>query len=253
MLQRKTALLFAGVGVAALAGVAFSNTGQTVPAVSKQRTENRPRPDRASTPLFPEKIVRVKSVSSCRALPPDFPNLFGVPESGVVTPIVAPFPVQKPALATRQRPASAPDPLSNFVCVGIVAVGNTRMALIENKTTHTGEYLRVGDLLAGGRIFRISERDITLQFAEKKRTLPLNSNYSLTPLSQSAPYLQPSAASKPGEQQTRPGATKPATQPAVEEIPNVPSFSPGASPFDLPPLPLPLDQATPETQPENAP
>lgn len=150
-------------------------------------------------------------------------DLFGAPENMKVdakptTPkAIVPTKPLKPIETT---PAVAPvSPFADYVYSGNVEVNGEKMALVENRSTRAGQYLKQGDTFIGGTISQISDRSLVIQVAGKDETLYKTDNFRLTPLSNSAAFLQNNP------QQNVPG------QPGA--LPGVPGAAPaaGAMPF----------------------
>lgn len=154
-------------------------------------------------------------------------DLFSAP---LPPPPPTPAAAVKPPVAPTLPPAPAPvDPLAEWAYSGTVQVGGRTMALVENTKTREGQYLGIGDTLAGlgATVKGIDERSVSLSVAGSDRTMFKTDDYKLTPLDKSAPYL--TAGPQPGQPgaPSQPGQPNSAAGPAATGVPG----APGGAPF----------------------
>jgi hypothetical protein len=121
------------------------------------------------------------------------------------------------ALSTPSQPATAPDPLAEYVLSGLITVDGRIYALLEHRTTRVGEYYAVGDDFQGFKIAEIGSDSITLAVGGKPRRVAMNENFTLTPFDRDAPKL----AGGPGKAVG--GVPQPGGQEQTEETPTVES------------------------------
>ncbi len=92
--------------------------------------------------------------------------------------------------ATQLPPVnSAPvvvDPLGDYSYTGTVTFDGQTLALVENKKTNDGQYLKCGDTFLGGSVKSITDSSITLTIAGKPRTMDKTDNFKLVPLDKDA-------------------------------------------------------------------
>lgn len=104
-----------------------------------------------------------------------------------VKPAAPAQPVVQPAPPVETPPP--PDPLADYVYMGVSSLNGERFALLEHRKTHEGIYLKMGDAFNGYTAGRIDAKELTLDSPAGARTLALNDNYDLIPLDRDAEYL----------------------------------------------------------------
>jgi hypothetical protein len=78
------------------------------------------------------------------------------------------------------------DPLGDYSYTGTVTFDGQTLALVENKKTNDGQYLKCGDTFLGGSVKSITDSSITLTIAGKPRTMDKTDNFKLVPLDKDA-------------------------------------------------------------------
>lgn len=184
--------LVAAAGVAA--AVALADRGRPP---SPAQAESRAPGGRAAEAPLPASARRPLPfyTASIRA------DLFASGEP-VAAAAAAPLPAPPPAVPAPPPPAPEPDPLADYAYTGTVEADGQVMALVENKKTRDGQYLKAGDSFQGRTVSAITERTLTLGGPGTERVLAKTDNYALTSLDKSAPYLtaqpQPGQPGQPG-------------------------------------------------------
>lgn len=121
-----------------------------------------------------------------------------------VLPLVGPpVPAKEPDTASPPAPVKlpeAPDPLKDWVYSGTVAIGGDVYAVLENKSSKQGRYLKAGDVLEGATIESVAQTELALTLNGMPRTLAKSSAFNATPLNASAGGGQPNpGGSAPGQ------------------------------------------------------
>lgn len=127
-----------------------------------------------------------------------------------------PKPEPKPVLVPIDKPVvAAPvvvDPFVDFVFSGSASMNGEPVALIENKKTRAGTYVKIGEEFKpdpsaslGAKVTQINDRSITLDIAGKPRILAKNEDFKLVPLDKPAAFLTAQPATPNGV----PGAPQP--------------------------------------------
>ena len=163
------------------------------------------------SPRLPKKTPPAVAPSSA---PPVIPPVTPVPPADVKKP-EAP-----PAGAPPVVPAP-PDPLSGWVYSGTVAIGSDVYAVVENKTSKQGRYMKVGDNLEGFTIDQVAQGELVLTLNGQPRNLAKSTAFNVTPLSGGGGGAP---AGGPGG----PGA------PGVPGAPGGPAGMPGGRPGPVP-------------------
>ena len=143
-----------------------------------------------------------------RVVPP--PPLVGPPVPPVLPPVDKAGDAKKPETAP---PASAPpkapeppDPLKDWVYSGTVAIGNDVYAVVENKASKQGRYLKAGDELQGAKVEGIAQSELSLTLNGAPRSLAKSTAFSATPLNAGSGGASPNpGGGAPGQ----PGAVPP--------------------------------------------
>lgn len=131
-------------------------------------------------------------------------DLFGAPAEAPPAPKVAiklPEPVK-----TAPPPVVEINPFEDQAYSGTVGMGGEVLALVENKKTREGQYLRLGEGFLGGKVMSITDRSVEINVAGKSYTLAKSDDYKLTPLDKNAEFLN---APPPGAATPQPGAPQP--------------------------------------------
>ncbi len=160
-------------------------------------------------------------------------DLFGAPAAPAAAAQDRARPQAPPPL-----PAAPLDPLAGYALAGIASIGGRQCALVEDRNTHEGQYLRVGDRLGGYLVRGFDTQGLRLECGGDTRTLPMNADYSLVPLSRNAgdtsPLPHPGGAPGTGGTQAGLGMAAPWAGPPAG-APPMPSFD---APATQPPGPL---------------
>jgi len=180
--------------------IAAQNREKSAPARIAQASQHsqaasvgKPDASAASYPILP---ARLSSVS---------PDLFSPPAPP--TPQREPAPPPPVARTQRALPRFLPpDPLTDFVYSGSVTLGGKRYALVENSKTKEGKYVKAGDTLLGEKVRQVGPEQLVLRQGSKTRTLAKSETINLTPLNQSAAYLNPGPSAQPATAQSNPNA-----------------------------------------------
>jgi hypothetical protein len=91
-------------------------------------------------------------------------------------------PVTPAPPVTPSFPPGPPDPLKDTIYSGTVMIGNAVYAVLEDKTTHRGQYVKEGDTFQGGSLLRITQGTLLLKFGEETRSLHKSTAFNATPL-----------------------------------------------------------------------
>jgi hypothetical protein len=184
--------------------------------------------------------------------------------------VAAPEPPPAPAVAP-PRAAEPPPPapaVRTEAYTGTVTVRGETLALIEDRQTGVGRYVRVGDPLSGGSVSAIGRDSVTIRTDAGDVRLRKNQEYSLVPLNRSADFLtaRPAAPAPgtPAAANATPAAGAPTTAPAQErgrrrwrgnpvDGTAAPSVNAPAGPVLVPVVPPSPPVAVPETAPPPVP
>ena len=90
---------------------------------------------------------------------------------------------------------SAPDPLADYAYAGTVTVDGETSALIEQRTSREGWYVRGGDAWKNYRILAVNEREVTVEVNGETRTLTKTDAVDVVPLAANADQGSSSAES----------------------------------------------------------
>ncbi len=130
-------------------------------------------------------------------------NLFSAPLPPAPKPVkavVVPPPkidIPKPVLV----PVAAINPFAGWNYTGTVQLNGITMALLENKGTHEGQYLKVGESLLGSQVTSITDSEVTLGSASNTVKFARSTDYTVTPLDKNAGQ----AGGQPGQPNGQPG------------------------------------------------
>lgn len=227
--------------VLALAALAF-RASYIVVASSAGEAEDTPLPRDTNT-----RRIQIQTATDARRTLQEYqnsvrPDLFH--ETQYTTAASRPL----PALPAQQVPVAEVNPLDDFVYSGLVTLNGRKMALIENRNSHSGRFLSAGDRFLDGRVVSASPSRIVFKFGAGTRALPLRQDYSLVPLDRSAPFLtakptaKPAAVAQPAAQPNQP---VPQSNPLIPDAANQPASQQNTAPPVILP---PAEQAPPQTQ-----
>jgi len=130
-------------------------------------------------------------------------NLFSAPVPPAPKPVkvvVVPPPkieVPKPIVV----PVAIINPFAGWNYTGTVQLNGITMALLENKATHEGQYLKVGESLLGAQVTAITDNEVTLSSGGNPVKFARSTDYTVTPLDKSAGQ----AGGQPGQPNGQPG------------------------------------------------
>ncbi len=83
-----------------------------------------------------------------------------------------------------------PDPLENYIYTGTVTIDNQRLALLEDRRTKVGTYVKIGDrFLGSATVIQVESGQVMLSMGGTTRALPRSTVINLTPLDKSAAFL----------------------------------------------------------------
>jgi hypothetical protein len=164
-----------------------------------------------------------------------------LPPAGVLVGPPAPSATPPAPPAPPAAPPEPPDPLKDWIYSGTVAIGDDIYAVMENKTTHRGEYVKTGDPFEGGTVQTIAQGALALSLNGQVRNLPKSTAFNATPLNApaGAGNGQPGGAPNGGQPGGAPGAGGPwggPTKPGGKS----PSGTPGATPAPTAPGATPV-------------
>jgi len=201
------ALAFVGMGLPAFTGYIVKQRGHRAPllsATSKQPAAMAVVPEAESQ--TPTQHQREGASRSIRA------DLFSAP-----LPPPAPSPLPQKAQPTPLPVPAAPpiDPLADYVYSGVVMVDGEMSALIENRKTKEGWYVKAGDTWQNYRILSITDDQITVEVNGETHTLVKSDVYNVVPLQANA-----------GNGQAAPGPASPAISAANALLSYTTSVSP---------------------------
>lgn len=121
-------------------------------------------------------------------------DLFGRPPASSAKPAAPLRP--RAAVAQPSSAPAAPDRLADYLYTGIVTVDGERRALVENRRTKQGVYLKQGDPFLEFTVGAITPDSITLCAGSQNRTLARNDRYDLVPLGKYPSQLADAATSR---------------------------------------------------------
>ena len=81
------------------------------------------------------------------------------------------------------------NPFMDWTYAGTVTAGDKKMALLENRTSKEGQYVREGQTFMGATVKNVTDQMVTLVSAGKPYPLAKSDTINVTPLSASAAYL----------------------------------------------------------------
>jgi hypothetical protein len=128
-------------------------------------------------------------------------NMFNAPQPPAPKPVV----VKKPVIKVEKPPQTVVlppvlpeiNPFQDWAYTGVIKMGETRMALLENTKTKEGQYVKEGETILGSQVTSITDQSITLAAAgSSPRTLAKSETITVTPLNANAPYM---SGGQPGQ------------------------------------------------------
>jgi len=99
-----------------------------------------------------------------------------------------PKPAPLPPLPGSEQ-AKPPEPkvdFSGWSYMGYIELDDRKLGLLQNGTTHTCEYLAVGDSFMGAKVEQLDREDIRLRVGASRTTLSRPRDFSVTPLAKAA-------------------------------------------------------------------
>jgi hypothetical protein len=153
-----------------------------------------------------------------------------------VLPPVTPVEVKQPVAPPPAPTPPPPDPMGDWTYTGTVAIGDQVYAVVESKSSKSGQYLKVGDNLQGGTIQHIAQDQITLTLNGQPRTLAKSSAFNITPLNAAAAPGAPAPGQPGAPGQPPPGMPggPPGMPGAPPGMPGAPGMMPGVMPGGAP-------------------
>jgi len=159
---------------------------------AKAADASRPQAQRPLDPAVPDdvdfgryaELAQADVFSESRAAPPKPPK----PAK----------PAPLPPLPGSEQ-AKPPEPKANFSgwsYMGYIELDDRKLGLLQNDTTHTCEYLAVGDSFMGAKVEKLDREDIRLRVGSSRTTLSRPRDFSVTPLAKAA-----ASAPRPRQQQ----------------------------------------------------
>jgi len=149
---------------------------------AKAADASQPQVERPLEPAVPAdvdfgryaKLAQDDIFSERRAEPPPTPK--------------PPKPAPLPPLPGSEQ-AKPPEPkvdFSGWSYMGYIELDDRKLGLLQNDTTHTCEYLAVGDSFMGAKVERLDREDIRLRVGASRTTLSRPRDFSVTPLAKAA-------------------------------------------------------------------
>lgn len=83
------------------------------------------------------------------------------------------------------------NPFADWSYTGSVTVGDTKLALLENRNTRQGQYVSAGGTFMGSKVKSVTGQLVTMELAGKPVLLAKSDTVNVTPLLASAGYLNP--------------------------------------------------------------
>jgi hypothetical protein len=108
-------------------------------------------------------------------------------------------------------------PAKSWTYTGHIRIDDQMVAILQNKETTEGQFLRVGDNFQGGTITAIDTDSVSITFSGHNETMAKSADYDVTPLSQGQQQV------RPGQMPTRPGMGPGGMMPGMANNRNVPN------------------------------
>ncbi len=86
-------------------------------------------------------------------------------------------------------PPPPPNPVQDWSYNGVIKMGETRMALLENTKTKEGQYVKEGESFLGSQVGQITDQSITMSTGGKPQMLAKSDTINVTPLNANASFL----------------------------------------------------------------
>jgi len=222
------------VSCGALVAVARSNGAQNAPTSTRLSVTSVPRsPGRSVQVAQAPVAAQAAPVSDDGRRPVEFytgsvrGGLFSAPEPPAPK---QPKVVETPKALKEPKVDVQPEevnPFDNWTYSGIITSGTEKIAVIENRTTKEGVFLKVGDSTQGARLTEIENNMLTFKAGKKPYYLAQSQNMNVTPLDRSA---IPTSTQQGGQQ---PGQQQPGQQPAqVQQMQIAPTVPGGQNDSD---------------------
>ncbi|MCJ7749963.1 MAG: hypothetical protein MUQ65_02540 [Armatimonadetes bacterium] len=149
---------------------------------AKAADASQPRAERPLEPAISDdadfgryaKLAQADLFSERRAEPPPPPK--------------PPKPASLPPLPGSAQ-AKPPEPKVDFAgwsYMGYIELDDRKLGLLQNDTTHTCEYLAVGDSFMGAKVETLDREDIRLRVGSSRTTLNRPRDFPVTPLAKAA-------------------------------------------------------------------
>jgi hypothetical protein len=135
-----------------------------------------------------------RNVFAPRVKPRTEPSIVVTPAPGPpgpLPPVTGPPAPEKPAEPVKPAPPPPPDPLGDWAYSGTVILGDEVYAVMENRTSKQGVYVREGQPFAGGTVQRIAQGAVVLALGGATRTMSKSTAFNATPLDAPAASGQP--------------------------------------------------------------
>ena len=131
-------------------------------------------------------------------------TLFNAPQPPPIKAVVvAPPPKVVPEKKPKPIPVAVPEvnPFADWTYTGTIVMDDQTIALLENKKTSEGNFVKVGDTLNGSQVQSVTKDEVTLSWGKKPITLAKSDAMNVTPLDRSAAPIstQPQPAAQPGQ------------------------------------------------------
>jgi hypothetical protein len=136
-------------------------------------------------------------------------SMFSAPQPPKVKEIAVPKPKPRPPVKV---PPVIVNPFADWTYSGTVSMGDEKMALLENRTSKDGEYIKEGDNFMGAKVSAVTDQMVTLTSAGKPYMLAKADTINVTPLDKSAAYL----TAQPQQVQQQPGQPQPGGMPVMQ-------------------------------------
>lgn len=120
------------------------------------------------------KLAQTNIFSERRAAPPPPPKVRKLDP-------IPPLPGSEP-----DRPITPKVDFSGWSYMGYVELDGRKLGLLQNDTTHSCEYLALGDSFMGAKVDRLDREDIRLSVGGSRTTLSRPRDFSVSPLDKQA-------------------------------------------------------------------